>query len=163
MTGFLTVNFSDTDEGLFTTSEVLQLMRVEYDRAKRYDYPASLIVIEVDRLEYLHNLYGWESKEEILQSVIKTLRGIVPICSGCKKIRDDQGSWHQVEVYVHDHSEAEFSHGLCPDCLKRLYPAQAKRLEREEEPPDEEHGRPARIRRRTAPTGRSKGPLPGDP
>lgn len=76
MTGFLTVNFSDTDEGLFTTREVLELMHVEYDRAKRYDYPASLIVIEVDRLEYLHNLYGWESKEEILQSVIKMLRSI---------------------------------------------------------------------------------------
>ena len=56
---------------------------------------------------------------------IKTLRGIVPICSGCKKIRDDQGSWHQVEVYVHDHTEAEFSHGLCPECLKRLYPKYA--------------------------------------
>jgi YesN/AraC family two-component response regulator len=53
---------------------------------------------------------------------IKTLRGIVPICAGCKKIRDDNGFWQQVEVYVRDHSEAEFSHGLCPDCIKRLYP-----------------------------------------
>ena len=53
---------------------------------------------------------------------IKTLRGIVPICSGCKKIRDDQGFWQQVEVYVHDHTEAEFSHGLCPECLQRLRP-----------------------------------------
>jgi len=53
---------------------------------------------------------------------IKTLRGIVPICAGCKKIRDDSGFWQQVEVYVRDHSEAEFSHGLCPDCMKRLYP-----------------------------------------
>jgi PAS domain S-box-containing protein len=52
---------------------------------------------------------------------IKTLRGIVPICSGCKKIRDDQGYWSQVEVYVSEHTEAEFSHGLCPECIKRLY------------------------------------------
>jgi PAS domain S-box-containing protein len=52
---------------------------------------------------------------------IKTLRGIVPICSGCKKIRDDKGYWSQVEVYVSEHTEAEFSHGLCPECLKRLY------------------------------------------
>jgi two-component system, cell cycle sensor histidine kinase and response regulator CckA len=53
---------------------------------------------------------------------IKTLRGIVPICMNCKKIRDDQGFWNQVEVYVRDHTEAEFSHGLCPLCLKQLYP-----------------------------------------
>lgn len=53
---------------------------------------------------------------------IKTLRGIVPICSGCKKIRDDTGFWQQVEVYVRNHTEAEFSHGLCPECLQRLYP-----------------------------------------
>jgi PAS domain S-box-containing protein len=53
---------------------------------------------------------------------IKTLRGLIPICAACKKIRDDQGYWQQVEVYVRDHSEAEFSHGLCPDCARRLYP-----------------------------------------
>jgi PAS domain S-box-containing protein len=53
---------------------------------------------------------------------IKTLRGLIPICASCKKIRDDQGFWQQVEVYVRDHSEAEFSHGLCPDCAIRLYP-----------------------------------------
>ena len=53
---------------------------------------------------------------------IKTLRGIVPICASCKNIRDDQGYWKQVEVYVHDHSEAEFSHGICPACMKKLYP-----------------------------------------
>jgi hypothetical protein len=52
---------------------------------------------------------------------IKTLRGIVPICSSCKKIRNDKGYWQQVEVYVSDNSEAEFSHGICPDCMKRLY------------------------------------------
>ena len=53
---------------------------------------------------------------------VKTLRGIVPICAHCKKIRDDQGYWSQVEVYVRDHSEAEFSHGICPECIKRFYP-----------------------------------------
>ncbi len=53
---------------------------------------------------------------------IKALRGIIPICSRCKKIRDDQGYWRQVEEYMRDHSDAEFSHGLCPDCMKKLYP-----------------------------------------
>ncbi len=53
---------------------------------------------------------------------VKTLRGIVPICSHCKKIRDDQGYWDQVEVYVRKHTEADFSHSICPDCLQRYYP-----------------------------------------
>ena len=46
----------------------------------------------------------------------KTLRGLLPICASCKKIRDDVGYWHQVEVYIRDHAEVDFSHGLCPDC-----------------------------------------------
>jgi PAS domain S-box-containing protein len=52
---------------------------------------------------------------------VKTLRGLIPICASCKKIRDDKGYWRQVEVYVRDHSEAEFSHGVCPECMKTLY------------------------------------------
>ncbi len=53
---------------------------------------------------------------------VKTLRGLLPICSSCKKIRDDAGYWRQVEEYFSEHSEVDFSHGLCPDCLKRLFP-----------------------------------------
>ena len=53
---------------------------------------------------------------------IKTLRGIVPICAGCKKIRDDKGYWQQVESYVTQHSHAQFSHGLCPECIPKYYP-----------------------------------------
>jgi len=55
-------------------------------------------------------------------SEIKILSGMLPICSSCKKIRDDQGYWNQIETYIKSHSEAIFSHGLCPDCIKRLYP-----------------------------------------
>jgi hypothetical protein len=53
---------------------------------------------------------------------IKTLRNILPICASCKKVRDDKGYWHQLEIYLRDHSQTEFSHGLCPDCVKKLYP-----------------------------------------
>lgn len=53
---------------------------------------------------------------------VKTLRGLLPICANCKKIRDDKGFWQQIESYVRDHSDAEFSHGICPDCAKKLYP-----------------------------------------
>jgi hypothetical protein len=56
---------------------------------------------------------------------VKTLRGLVPICASCKKIRDDKGFWHQVEAYIRDHSEAEFSHSVCPDCAELLYPGYA--------------------------------------
>ncbi|MAG13522.1 MAG: hypothetical protein CMN78_02880 [Spirochaetales bacterium] len=53
---------------------------------------------------------------------VEALRGIFPICASCKKIRDDQGYWTQLESYFHKHSIAEFSHGICPDCLEKLYP-----------------------------------------
>ena len=50
---------------------------------------------------------------------VKTLSGLVPICAWCKKIRDDQGFWNQVEVFMRNHSDAVFTHGVCPDCLKK--------------------------------------------
>ncbi len=53
---------------------------------------------------------------------VKTLSGLIPICSGCKKIRDDQGYWKQVESYICEHTDARFSHGICPDCMKTYYP-----------------------------------------
>jgi PAS domain S-box-containing protein len=59
--------------------------------------------------------------QEALASV-KTLRGMLPICSSCKKIRDDAGYWTQVESYIMLHTDAHFSHGLCPECAKELYP-----------------------------------------
>lgn len=53
---------------------------------------------------------------------VRTLSGLVPICSSCKKIRDDQGYWNQIEDYISSRSEATFSHGICPECAKKLYP-----------------------------------------
>ncbi len=53
---------------------------------------------------------------------VKTLRGILPICSSCRKVRDDAGAWKEMEVYIEQHSELEFSHGLCEHCTKALYP-----------------------------------------
>lgn len=52
---------------------------------------------------------------------VKLLSGFLPICSSCKKIRDDSGYWNQIETYIHEHSEAEFSHGICPDCARKIY------------------------------------------
>jgi PAS domain S-box-containing protein len=74
-----------------------------------------------------------EERERLIQELqdalaqVKTLSGLLPICANCKKIRDDGGYWHEVEVYVRDHSEADFTHGLCPKCIKELYPDFIKR------------------------------------
>ncbi len=70
-----------------------------------------------------------ESEKEILISrlresigKVKLLSGFIPICASCKQIRDDKGYWSQIESYIRDHSEAEFSHSICPECAKKLYP-----------------------------------------
>ena len=66
-----------------------------------------------------------ENANQELQTLldnVKTLRGLLPICSNCKKIRDDKGYWNQIESYVSKHSEAQFSHSICMECAKKLYP-----------------------------------------
>jgi PAS domain S-box-containing protein len=61
-------------------------------------------------------------------SKVKTLSGLLPICASCKKIRDDKGYWQQLETFVREHSGAEFSHSICPECMKRLYPQYAHHI-----------------------------------
>jgi PAS domain S-box-containing protein len=78
--------------------------------------------IEDERLHLISHLNETLSK-------VKTLSGLLPICASCKKIRDDQGYWQKLEVFVRDHSQAEFSHSICPDCMKLLYPEFAPRLD----------------------------------
>jgi len=53
---------------------------------------------------------------------IKPLRGMLPICAACRKSRNEAGSWEQIEIYIQQYSEVKFTHGLCPECLKHLYP-----------------------------------------
>ena len=53
---------------------------------------------------------------------VKTLSGLLPICASCKKIRNDNGYWEAVETYISEHSDADFTHGICPECVQRLYP-----------------------------------------
>ena len=70
----------------------------------------------------LKGLYDTVAKLEKALEEVKTLRGILPICSFCKKIRDDKGYWNQVEVYIKERLDADFSHGICPDCMRKHYP-----------------------------------------
>ena len=75
-------------------------------------------------------IFGWKSWKvglditELKQTIAKvqTLGGLLPICANCKKIRDDKGYWNRLEAYIQKHSEAEFTHGICPDCVAELYP-----------------------------------------
>jgi len=69
----------------------------------------------------------WKNLKNAL-SEIRQLRGIIPICSSCKKIRDDKGYWHQVEKYISENSEVLFSHSICPECVKKIYPELAGEL-----------------------------------
>ena len=69
----------------------------------------------------------------IERTIVDAIDGLLPICAHCKKIREDDDSWVSIEKYISDHSEAEFSHGLCPDCVKELYPQYASRLSEEKE------------------------------
>ena len=78
--------------------------------------------------------YAIERKKLLIQlehsrGEIRQLRGFLPICMNCKKIRDDTGYWTQLEVYISSHSEAEFSHGFCPECAQKLYPDFYKKKE----------------------------------
>ncbi len=85
--------------------------------------------VEAERLELIAHL------NDTLANV-KTLSGLLPICASCKKIRDDQGYWQKLETFVHEHSEAEFSHSICPDCMKQLYPEYAAIMAGEQKEPE---------------------------
>ena len=86
------------------------------NRARRYGYLALIDSIKAneEKGKLIHDLKATLAE-------VKTLRGFLPICSGCNKIRDDAGYWNQIEKYFEEHSDVEFSHSLCPECAKRLY------------------------------------------
>lgn len=82
-------------------------------RARMFEYKGRLA-----RVAVIRDL----TEQKRAEAEIKALRGILPICASCKKIKDDKGSWEHLEVYLDQHSEAKLSHSLCPECAKRLYP-----------------------------------------
>lgn len=101
---------------------------------------ASVIVIRGERciLSTINDITersrSREERERLLRerektlSEVKILSGLLPICASCKKIRDDSGYWNQIESYLMTHSQAEFSHGLCPDCMEKIYPGMSARI-----------------------------------
>ncbi|MFY9396802.1 MAG: PAS domain-containing protein [Desulfomonilia bacterium] len=91
--------------------------------------PSGAVKAAVETLQDITELKRVEEERERLNvelkaalDSIKTLKGLIPICAGCKKIRDDRGFWNHLEQYVEEHSDASFSHGLCPECFRKYFP-----------------------------------------
>ena len=84
-------------------------------KAGLVDYIAALEAAEEERERLIRKL------QDALAN-IKTLSGLLPICFSCKQIRDDKGYWNQIDTYIRDHTDAEFTHGICPECMIKLYP-----------------------------------------
>lgn len=127
-------------EGIFWSSGMVLgasvLMVNPMELSFIYAYPTQFIVrflvsfvivsVGIFWFEYFRYHYRkkLETKNKALQNAldeVKTLSGFLPICASCKKIRDDQGYWNQIESYIRTHSDAEFSHSICPECAKKLY------------------------------------------
>ena len=89
----------------FNTSELLARVHTHLELKKAREIQQALIL---------------ELKKALAD--VKLLSGLIPICANCKMIRDDKGYWNQIEAYIQSHSEAQFSHGICPDCAKKIYP-----------------------------------------
>jgi CheY-like chemotaxis protein len=91
---------------------------------KPYDNAALKSAIEITLVKYRAE----KDREKLIDQLkraldeVKRLSGLLPICASCKRIRDDEGGWHQIEDYIAEHSEADFSHGICPQCAHKLYP-----------------------------------------
>ncbi|MCG2769935.1 MAG: response regulator [Anaerolineae bacterium] len=84
-----------------------------------------LLPAVIEQVLHQHNLT--EERERLIVELqkalaaVKVLAGLIPICASCKKIRTDEGYWEAIEVYIRDHSEADFTHSICPECVEKLY------------------------------------------
>ncbi|MCK4358178.1 MAG: hypothetical protein KAW92_05440 [Candidatus Cloacimonetes bacterium] len=107
------------------------LLNQEYEKLLKLTVKVTKISDKY-QIKLLHANEKIEKQKKELENAleeIKTLSGFIPICSHCKKVRDDKGYWNQVEQYISKHSEAKFSHAICPDCMRKLYPKQYKKLQ----------------------------------
>ncbi|MBC8185448.1 DUF3365 domain-containing protein [candidate division KSB1 bacterium] len=121
----------DLRGGISVTLEADPILAIQRQVIKKLTFAyGSIWIIGLFGIVWGWRRLHWEEKKrrEIIAQLhqalgeVKTLSGLLPICASCKKIRDDSGYWNQIETYIRDHSEAEFSHGICPECAKKLYP-----------------------------------------
>lgn len=101
------------------------------DRDGRFVMSNSIVFDITERKKAEDELISLNRNLSEAQAKVKVLKGLLPICASCKKIRNDQGFWDSVEKYVHEHSEAEFTHSMCPDCFRKFYPEFEKENKKE--------------------------------
>ena len=107
----------------FEAVEVLQLASALTEKRRLHEEAKG----QLERLERLvreRTSALEKTNAELTEALgsVQTLSGLIPICAGCKKIRDDRGYWDQVESYITKHSDAKFTHGICPECSRKYYP-----------------------------------------
>jgi hypothetical protein len=111
-----------TISAFFLQPEVVEMWKVIFNRV------IALFAIWITAIQGLQRKIAEQRRErvrrerEIAKEHTRILHGLLPICSSCKKIRNDEGYWVQIEEYIRAHSEADFSHGICQECAKKLYP-----------------------------------------
>ncbi len=121
---FLTAERIQIIDLLMSSFETAVTHKLEVDRVNRQLNQLNEKLLQ----EVTERKKSEDEKERLIKDLqqalgeVKKLSGLLPICASCKRIRDDQGYWRQIEAYIRDHSEADFSHGICPKCLKELYP-----------------------------------------
>jgi hypothetical protein len=115
---FLILSFLDASEETFGPGLTIAAIMPLIVAPLTLSIPLRLL-LQLDRAEQEKAQLVKELQESITN--IKTLKGLIPICASCKKIRDDEGFWQHLEVYIHDHSDAVLSHGYCPECAQQLY------------------------------------------
>ncbi|HLA68892.1 MAG TPA: hypothetical protein VJN65_04240 [Bacteroidota bacterium] len=117
----------------FVFAVTLPLSRLYFSTV--WSFPESLVVSMTNAVirisvfilvAFLADRVASQTRE--LQREVKKLEGLLPICSHCKKIKSDEGHWTVMERYISDHSQAEFTHGICPDCLEKHYPDISARM-----------------------------------
>jgi hypothetical protein len=122
------------------SSKVSQLEKQLIDKQKEIDYYKKIAqeaglkrLREINQMSQLieERKIAEKEREKVIEKLqvalneVKTLQGFIPICASCKKIRDDGGYWNLIEEYIQEHSEATFSHSMCPECSDRLYGEEA--------------------------------------
>lgn len=121
---FLTAERMQIIDMLISSFETAVTHKVEVDRVNRQLTQLNDQLVQ----EVAERKKSEQEKERLIVELqqalaeVKKLSGLLPICASCKRIRDDQGYWRQIEGYISAHSEADFSHGICPKCAKELYP-----------------------------------------
>ena len=107
---------------------VITIVSLGFEYSRRVFQDAMLVEQQLLRREIAEREKAEREKAAVIQELqetlaqVKTLKGLVPICANCHRIRDDRGFWNQLETYLREHSDAKFSHGICPGCMAALYP-----------------------------------------